>query len=145
MALTFATGEVETLKADGADWLDSQKTLTKVQTLANGAALTGSISSSFYTGFTPGTGVEGGIASSSSTEFFADGSYKGESFGGAFGNFESGGFTTSNEGASGGTYVVRDGMVISTPANGAAPTAALALRVDDENILIGDQYLEVSK
>jgi hypothetical protein len=146
LTLTFATGETETLKAENEDWVDSQKTLSEVQPLADGTALKGGISSFFYTGFTPGSGLEGGISSSSSTEFFANGTYTGESFGGAFANFDAGGgFTTGNDGKSGGTYVVRGGMVISTPADGAAPTAALALQLDDENILIGDKFLETGK
>ena len=146
LTLTFATGEVETLTAKGADWEDSQKTLSQVQPLADGTPLVGAVSSFFYSGFTPGSGVEGGVSSSSSTEFFANGTYKGESFGGAFGNFDGGGgFSTGKDGATGGSYVVQGGMVISTPADGEPQSAALALQVDDENILIGDKFLEVSK
>ena len=145
LTLTFATGETETLTASGKDWGDGSKTLTQVQPLADGTALNGGISSSFYSGFTPGTGMEGGISSSSSTEFLPDGSYTGESFGGAFGNFDGGGFSTSNTDAAGGTYVVKNGLIISTPHNGGAPTAALGLRLDDENILIGDQFLTTNK
>ncbi len=146
LTLTFSTGEVERLAAVGADWVDNQKTLSKVQLLADGTRLAGATSSFFYTGFTPGSGVDGGVSSSSFTEFFADGTYTGETTGGAFGNFDGGGgFATSNDGATGGTYVVQDGLMISTPNNGAEPTAALALKVDDENILIGDKFLEVRK
>ena len=146
LTLSFASGEVETLTAKGKDWQDSQKTLTQVQPLADGTVLVGGISSFFSTGFTPGTGLEGGISSSSSTEFFADGTYRGESFGGAFASFDGGGgFSSGNDGADGGHYVVQGGLVISTPDDGSAPKAALALRVDDENIMIGDQFLEVAK
>ena len=145
LTLTFATGEVEELTPNGEDWDDGQKTLSKVEPIADGTALVGATSSFFYSGFTPGSGVAGGVSSSSSTEFFADGTYTGENFGGAFGNFDGGGgFATSNNGATGGTYTVRDGLVISTPSDGAPPTAALALRVGDD-ILIGNEFLEVSK
>jgi hypothetical protein len=142
LTLTFSTGETETLNAEGDGWADGSKTLTQVEPLADGEKLDGLISSFFFTGFTPGSGLEGGLSSASSTEFFADGTYKGESFGGAFANFDAGGFTTSSEGSTGGTYVVQNGLVISTPSNGGPPTAALALRVDDETILIGDQFLK---
>jgi hypothetical protein len=146
LTLTYATGEVEVLMADGNAWSDDQKTLTQVAPLPDGAVLNGGISSFFYTGFTPGAGLEGGISSSSSTEFFPNGTYQGQSFGGAFANFTAGGgFTTGNEGATGGTYAIKDGLVISTPANGDAPTAALALKLDDDTILIGNQFLETGK
>jgi hypothetical protein len=143
LTLTFASGETETLNAEGAGWVDGSKTLTEVEPLADGEKLDGSISSFFFTGFTPGSGLEGGISSASSTEFFEDGTYKGESFGGAFANFtDGGGYTTGSENATGGTYVVQNGLVISTPSDGGPPTAALGLRLDDENVLIGDQFLE---
>jgi hypothetical protein len=142
LTLTFATGETETLNAEGDGWADGSKTLSEVEPLADGEKLDGLISSFFFTGFTPGSGLEGGISSSSSTEFLADGTYKGESFGGAFANFDAGGFTTSSENATGGTYVVQNGLVISTPSDGGPPTAALGLRLDDENVLIGDQFLK---
>lgn len=146
LTLTFATGETETLTAKDKDWDDGSKSLTQVQPFADGEALQGTISSFFFTGFTPGSGLEGGISSSSSTEFFKDGTYTGESFGGAFANFDAGGgFSTNHDNAKGGTYLVQNGMVISTPSDGAPPTAAFALRLDDATIMVGDEFLETAK
>ncbi len=146
LTLTFATGEVDVLQAAGDDWADDSKTLTQVEPLADGDTIAGEISSFFFTGFSPGIGLEGGISSSSSTEFFADGTYKGESFGGTFANFSTGGgFTTGSENANGGTYAIKNGLVISTPENGGPATAAMGLRLDDETILIGDQFLNTDE
>jgi hypothetical protein len=146
LTLTFATGEIDVLQAAGDDWADDSKTLTQVEPLADGEAIAGEISSFFFTGFTPGSGLDGGISSSSSTEFFADGTYEGASFGGAFANFSTGGgFTTGSENTNGGTYAIQNGLVISTPENGGPVSAAMGLRLDDETILIGDQFLDTGE
>ena len=44
-------------------------------------------------------------------------------------------FTSGSENATGGTYGVQNGLVISTPSNGRPPTAALALRLYDDQLL----------
>ncbi len=41
MTLTFGTGDTETLKAEGDDWVGSCKPLTKVGPLADGEKLEG--------------------------------------------------------------------------------------------------------
>jgi hypothetical protein len=143
--LIFADGKTETLTAEGDGWKDGSKSLSPTDTLADGATIDGSVSSFFYTGFTPGAGIEGGISAGSETVFHPDGTYEGSSYGGAFGNFDAGGgYATSHENADGGTYVIRDGLLISTPDGGGPPVAALALQVDD-GILIGDQFLDTAE
>ncbi len=83
------------------------------------------ISSLFFTGITPRGALEGAISSFSSTEFFADGTYKGEGFGGSFANFTGGsGLTSGGENATAGSFGVQNGLVISTPSNGRPSTAA---------------------
>jgi hypothetical protein len=145
LLLTFADGSTETLTADGETWSDGTKTLSLVAPLADGAVLNGSISSFFYTGFTPGSGVEGGISSSSTTTFFPDGSYSGSSFGGASGNFDGGvGYTVSNERGHDGKYQIKDGLLTMIPADGSPARDHLALQVGDKDILIGDQFLETA-
>ncbi len=143
--LIFADGKTETLTAEGDGWKDGSKSLSPTKTLADGQTIDGSVSSFFYTGFTPGSGIEGGISSGSETVFHPDGTYEGSSYGGAFGNFDAGGgYAVNHENASGGTYEIRDGLLISTPKDGGPPVAALALQVDD-GILIGDQFLDTGQ
>ncbi len=146
--LTYVDGRTERLTADGDGWADGDSTLTLVEPLADGTMLDGTISSFSFTGFTPGTGMSGGVSSSSSTTFFPNGTYEGESFGGAFGGFSdgfgnsTGGFATdSGVEANGGTYKVRGGLLIMRPADGGPLTSEFIHPVDD-SILIGDEFLE---
>lgn len=149
LMLTFATGEKERLTlGDEATVKDDNRTLYKVEPLADGTRLDGGVSSFFYTGFTPGAGVEGGISGSSSTTFMPDGTYVGESFGGAFGNFVDGGggttggfATSSGDSVDGGRYEVKNGLLIQYPANGDAPTQSMIYSTGDE-VMIDDQVLE---
>jgi hypothetical protein len=144
--LTFATGEKETLRFVNEDQLsDEDRDLYRSETPANGTRLNGGVSSFYYSGFTPGAGVEGGVSSSSSTTFFPDGTYTGESFGGAFGNFDGGGgFATSSEDGNGGRYEIKDGLLIQYPDNGAAPSFSMIIRTE-EGLLIDDQWLEAAE
>jgi hypothetical protein len=150
--LTFATGEMESLRlVDDGGLQDDDRDLFPHDTLADGTRLNGGVSSFFYTGFTPGSGIEGGISSSSSTTFLPDGTYTGESFGGAFGNFvdgggsTTGGFATGGDGnASGGTYEIRDGVLIQYPSDGSPPRVSMVIRTED-GLLIDDQFLDAAE
>ena len=150
--LVFVTGKRETIRYIDADTLqDDNRDLYRAETAADGTRLNGAVSSFFYSGFTPGAGIEGGVSSSSSTTFFPDGTYTGESFGGAFGNFVdgggslTGGFATSGNGdAEGGTYEIRNGVMIQYPDDGAAPSVSMVIRTN-EGLLIDDQFLEATE
>jgi hypothetical protein len=150
--LTFATGETETLRFVNADQLkDDNRDLYRSETAADGTRLNGSVSSFFYSGFTPGTGIEGGVSSSSSTTFYPDGTYTGESFGGAFGNFVdgggsvTGGFATGGDGSqSGGRYEIKDGVLIQYPSDGSPPSISMVIRTE-EGLLLDDQWLEAAE
>ncbi len=150
--LTFATGETESLRLIGDNGLqDSNRDLFPYDTLADGTRLNGGVSSFYYSGFTPGSGVEGGVSSSSSTTFFPDGTYAGNSFGGAFGNFvdgggsTTGGFSTSGDGSTtGGRYEIRDGVLIQYPADGSTPSISMVIRTD-EGLLIDDQFFDATE
>ncbi|WP_210529969.1 hypothetical protein [Rubellimicrobium arenae] len=149
LELYYADGRKELLSANGAGWSDRDRTLVQVEPLPDGAPLSGTISAFSYTGFTPGSGIEGGISSSSSTTFYPDGHYEGESFGGAFGNLvdgagsTTGGFATSGgSGIQGGRYKVRHGLVIMRPADGSAPRAELIYRLPNGEIMLGDQVID---
>lgn len=150
VVLTYVTGETETLTPSGDGWTDRDgRALGPVEPLPDGFLLSGGISSFHYSGFTPGSGIEGGVSSSSSTTFLPDGTYTGESFGGAFGNLTdgagttTGGFATSGPGdAQGGRYKVRDGLAILRPADGGPERRLLAYRLPDGGIMLDDQLLE---
>ena len=149
LTLTFATGEKEVLTAEEGGWSDGAHKLDAVEVLPDGTALDGFVSSFFYTGFTPGSGLEGGVSSGSETTYHPDGAYEGSSFGGAFANFVqggdyTGGFSTSSGDETGGTYVVKDGLLIQTPNDGSPPRVAIIYRVDDD-ILIEDRYLKTEE
>ncbi len=150
--LTFATGETETLRLiDEGGLQDANRDLFPYDTVADGTRLNGGVSSFYYSGFTPGAGIEGGISSSSSTTFLPDGTYTGESFGGAFGNFVdgggnlTGGFSTGGDGnATGGRYEIKDGVLIQYPNDGSAPSVSMVIRTD-EGLLIDDQFFEAAE
>jgi hypothetical protein len=144
--LTYADGAVEVIPREGDELVDGERRMFAVETLPDGATIQGTVSSFFYTGFTPGSGVSGGVSAGSDTTFRADGTYTGSSFGGAFGNFESGGdvtggFATSSGDETGGRYEIRDGLVIQYPSDGGAPSASLVYRTES-GISIGDRVLE---
>ncbi len=141
IVLSFIDGHGEVLERNGAAWSGWGYDLYPVTPLADGSRLDGSISSAYYSGFSPGSGVSGGVSSASQTIFRPDGRYSGSSFGGAFGNFDSGGgYAVSNGDDEGGSYEIRDGLVIFAPANGGGRRAAMAFRSGDD-IVIGDQFL----
>jgi hypothetical protein len=146
--LTFANGLVEELQITGSGLNDGDNELSQVEPLPDGTVLNGGVSSFFYSGFTPGAGVEGGVTSSSSTTFFSDGTYTGQSFGGAFGNFVdgggslTGGFATGGDGnTTGGRYEVKDGLLIQYPSDGSPPSASLVFQTDS-GLLIDEQFFE---
>jgi hypothetical protein len=151
LTLSFMTGEVETLTREDDGWAEGDRVLARVEPLADGERIDGFVSSFFYSGFTPGSGVTGGVTSSSSTTFLPDGTYTGESFGGAFGNFENGsgdltgGFSTnSGTDERGGTYEIAGGMLIQTPSDGGRPVAEMIFRGGGD-IIIGDQFLKTGE
>jgi hypothetical protein len=109
------------------------------------------VSSFYYSGFTPGSGIEGGVSSSASTTFYPNGTYTGESFGGAFGNFVdgggsmTGGFSAGSDGPpDGGTYEIRNGVLIQYPSDGTPPSISMVI-VTEEGLLIDDQWLEAAE
>jgi hypothetical protein len=146
LTLAFANGDVEELAlGDGESLQNGDRTLYAVETLADGSHIDGSLSSMFFSGFSPGSGISGGVSSSSLISFNPDGTWSGESGGGAFGNFESGGdltggFATSSENAVSGTYEVKNGLIIRSYADGHPAIYDLIYRVGDE-IYIGTEIL----
>ena len=154
--LSYAGGEVERLEpfdVEGA-WWDGGFTLYEVEALEDGATLDGTVGWADYEGFASFGDIQGGMSSGASTTFRPDGTFEGHSYDYATGNLLEGDGDLSNAtgdvaggSASGGeapgwsgTYEVRDGLVIMTPADGSEPWSQLALRVGD-GIVIGDMDL----
>jgi hypothetical protein len=147
LTLSFASGEIEELGVDGKDFLDGDRTMYQAESVADGETFAGAVSSFNFTGFAPGAGVSGGVSQSSSAEFRADGTWSGEHFGGAFGNFQDsagdslGGYATSGGDAYGGRYEVRDGLLYRYFDNGDPPEVDLIYRIDG-SLMIGDFTVE---
>jgi hypothetical protein len=140
--LTYATGETDELSADGEAWQDGDRQMFRVDPLADGAAIDGTISSLFFSGFTPGIGMTGGVSASSSYTFRPDGTYVGDSGSSASAGFDGGGgFSTSSEDTYAGRYEIRDGLLVMMPADGSAPSARLIFD-NGTDIMVGDSILE---
>lgn len=148
LRLAFADGRTEVLRADGDGWADDSRTLRPARPLKDGAPLDGTVSDFSYVALGPiGGDVSGGVTSSSETTFRPDGTWEGTQFGGAAVTFSqggdaTGGFASGDDGASRGTYQVRDGLLVMTPEGGGAPTISLAFVTPDGETLIGESFLD---
>ncbi|MEJ6401451.1 hypothetical protein [Yoonia sp. 2307UL14-13] len=140
--ITYADGRREELTWNRSEraWSDGTIDYREVTPVADGTPLDGGLYDFNYTGFTPGSGIEGGIASSSETTFRPDGTFTGDSFGSVSGNFDGGGFTFSDGDAQSGTYVIENGLLIMTDRRGE--TSAEIIFDTGDGILIGDQFLD---
>lgn len=142
LTLTYASGETSKLTVDGDSLVLGEATLYPVEPLADGTRIDGSLSTFFYSGFTPGSGLEGGVSASNYTAFNPDGTFSHSASGGASASFvdgggtTTGGFTTGNESGSAGTYEVKDGLLIQTPDDGSKPETALIFKTGTD-IMIG--------
>ncbi len=142
LTLSFANGETSELSLSGESLVRGEATLYKVDPLPDGTKVDGSLYTFFYSGFTPGSGLEGGVSSSNYTVFNPDGTWSQSATGGASGNFvdgagtTTGGFATGSESGKAGTYAVKDGLIIRTPNDGSEPKTALIFKTGND-ILIG--------
>ncbi len=147
LTLHFADGRTEVLPRGGTGFMDGEREMAPVETLPDGARIEGTVATFSYVGFQPGSGLSGGVSGGSDTTFRKDGTYTGSSFGGATAGFEglggepTGGFTTGSTGKTGGTYDIRDGLLIQLPADGSAPRQSLIYRANGE-VMIGDLTLK---
>ena len=138
--LTYSDGRTVTMERNKKSWTLQGVNLTEVQPLPDGFTLKGGVSQFDYSGFTPGSGISGGVATGSSTEFFPNGTYTGKSFGAVTGLAGGGGVATSSSSAKAGHYEVMNGLLVMTPKDGPA-RSQLVFRVGD-GILIDDQFLK---
>ncbi len=141
LTLSYASGEVAEWDLTETGFRQGETRLAPISLLADGTRIRGTVSTFFYSGFSPGSGISGGVSASSLTEFHPDGTWTRGSTGGGFGGFETGGgFATSSESETGGRYEVKDGLVIQYAADGSIHAANLAFTVDGE-IWIGGETL----
>ena len=142
LKLIYADGRTETLPVNDEGWTDGDATLEPVEPLKDGARIDGRVSSFFYSGFSPGAGISGGVSSASATIFRKDGTYSASSQTGASGGFDTGGgFATSGKRATEGRYEIKDGLIIRYPADGSEPSRAMIVRYNDD-IMIGNKPLD---
>ncbi|RYI21296.1 MAG: hypothetical protein EON48_08445, partial [Acetobacteraceae bacterium] len=126
LALAYASGETSELSVAGDTLVRGEATLYKVEPLADGTKVDGSLSTFFYTGFTPGSGLEGGVSASNYIAFNPDGTWTHDRSGGASAGFvdgagnTTGGFATGSKASVAGRYEVKDGLMIRTPDDGSA-------------------------
>ncbi|MHA3915326.1 hypothetical protein [Halovulum sp. GXIMD14793] len=143
LRLIFANGEVEEIKRKGDMLVADGMEMRQVSVLPDGSRISGSISSLTYSGFSPGSGMQGGVGASSETVFDKRGRYAGSRFTGGSGSFDAGGgFALSNEGKNAGTYEIMDGLLIQRPSGGGPELRHLIYKNNLDQIMIGDQFLE---
>ena len=146
LTLAYASGETSDLTLNGETLVRGEETLFKVDPLPDGTKVNGSLSTFFYSGFTPGSGLEGGVSASNYIVFNPDGTWTHDHSGGASASFvdgggtTTGGFTTGSKNSDKGRYEVKDGLMIRTAADGSAPQTALIFKSGSE-IMIGDLTL----
>lgn len=147
VTLAYASGETSELSVNGEALVRGEATLYQVEPLPDGTKVDGSLSSFFYSGFTPGSGLEGAMSAATSITFNPDGTWIRESSGGASASFvdgagtTTGGMTVGNSGSDRGRYEVKDGLIIRTAEDGSATETALIFKSGND-IMIGELPLE---
>ncbi len=140
--LAYASGETATLTLADEKLVRGDATLFPVEPLPDGTKVDGSLSTFFYSGFTPGSGLEGGVSAANYIRFNPDGTWTRDHSGGASASFVDGGGTTTGGFATGskasdtGRYQVKDGLMIRTPSDGSAPQTALIFKTGND-IMVG--------
>ncbi len=121
LTLHYADGRTEKESLDAIPDADEPLTLNgqtfaRIAAPADGTRLDGYFQSLHYSGFSPGSGVQGGMAVERGYTFKPGGTFTANRFAGAFGNFDTGGgFATHNkQGKIHGTYDIQDGLLLLT-------------------------------
>lgn len=147
LTLAYASGDTSELSVNGEALVRGEATLYEVEPLPDGTKVDGTLSTFFYSGFTPGSGLQGGASASNEITFHPDGTWSRESSGGASASFvdgagtTTGGMTVGNSGSDRGRYAVKDGLMIRTAEDGSSPETALIFK-SGKDIMIGELPLE---
>ena len=142
LILSYASGRVETLTADGDKFTLGDRVMDPITPLADGTKIDGTVSTLFVSGFTPGIGMSGGMTAMTDTTYKPAGTWEFGSFAGASSTFDNGsGFSTGSEGSDRGRYEVKDGLVILYDQGGAV-VASHYIFTAASTIWIGENMLE---
>jgi hypothetical protein len=142
LILSYASGVVETLTADGARFTIGDRVMDPITPLADGTKINGVVSTLFVSGFTPGIGMSGGMTAMTDTTYHPDGSWTFGSYTGTSANFENGGgFATGAEGSDQGRYEVKDGLVVLYDQSGAVVARRYIFNAAS-TVWIGENMLE---
>lgn len=119
-----------------------QTTCYPVDSIPDGSKIEGTVDNTSYTAFSPNSGVSGGIGSSSTLTFLADGNWTYESSTGVSGNFDTGGgYAVSGGNQADGTYRIENSTVIRSFNDGSPDLTSLIYKVGNE-ILIGSSFFD---
>lgn len=141
LALVYASGKTAEFRPEEDALRQGDLTLLPVQPLPDGTKIDGMVSTFFYSGFTPGIGISGGVSAATETRFHPDGTWAFGSSTGASASFETGGgFASSGENNASGRYEVKDGLVIRYAPDGSTVGAAYIFK-SGSDIWIGSEVL----
>jgi hypothetical protein len=141
LILTYVSGEVMEYAINGDGLVQGDRTLYPIELMPDGTKINGMVSTFFYSGFTPGSGISGGVSAATETHFHPDGTWDFGSSSGAFGSFDAGGgFATSGGKEAAGTYEVKGGLVIRRDDKGAVVGSAYVYK-SGSDIWIGSEAL----
>lgn len=140
VALTYATGETDILQINGDALEMGNVTLRPMQVPPDGTRIAGTLRTINSTGFSPGSGLDGGVTQASSVTYGADGQFSGGRFGSAFSASGSASIVSSSSQSTAGAYEIRNGLVIMTQSDGTQ-TAELILETPN-GYLIGGLFLD---
>jgi hypothetical protein len=146
VTLAFADGSRRKLTVAGQGLDDNGTALQRIDLIGDGARVAGIIDAFNFTGFTPGTGVSGGVATQSSLVLDTDGTWARSGWAGATGTFESGGdltggYTTRSGNEKRGTYAVANGVITLTENDNSVFRRDLIFRLGAD-IVIGEDTLK---
>lgn len=143
--LDYADGDSDELDFDGnvVDGFScGETTCYPVDSIADGSKIEGTVDNTSYTGFSPYSGVSGGVGSSSTLTFLADGNWTYKSSTGVSGNFDTGGgYAISGGNQADGSYRIKNSTVIRSFNDGSPDLTSLIYKVGNE-ILIGSSYFD---
>ena len=142
ITLQFANGKTDT-KHLKSQRNKSAQALTKAKIPTDGTTFDGFYKDMHFSGFTPGSGVSGGVTHEKTYTFTSSGRFKATAFRGAFGSFSGGGFSSGTASPKvNGTYKVEGGRLVLTDSKGKHAVCSI-VEVGEKLLFInGDPFLK---